>query len=118
MVISIIGLISVISVISLGSKPERDKLEIAVEELVSNIRLEQAKAMAVADCANFGVERINNSSYKLICSSKIINLESGLILSGGPITFIPPEPANNIANFTINTTTISINENGSIEITP
>lgn len=116
-VIAIIALISVVSLVSLGNKPAKDELEISTEELVSYIRLEQARAMATENCLNFGVERVDDFSYKLLCSNQIINLRTGITLSQGKVSFIPPEPEVNLAfNFKLNTITISVNQNGSIEI--
>jgi len=117
-VVSIISLFAVLAVVSLKGKSSQDNLDIAAETLISNIRREQALALATqTSCSSFGVKRLNDSSYKLICSNETVNLAPDLTLSQGEVYFLPPAPqVNKLSDFRLNNKNIIINANGNIEI--
>lgn len=128
---AIIALITTVVIISYPENLQKqDELDLAIEELVSNIRRIQHMALATEQCgeqsaAHFGIKKKTPNSYEIYCNSnnqlEIINLPAGIIIQNGKVEFKPPyaEP-DKYTQFDIRQDSIikliSINNNGQIQV--
>lgn len=104
-VMAIIALITTVVIISYPENLQKqDELDLAIEELVSNIRRAQHMALATESCKggpakNFGVKALNETSYQLYCNKDkpldTISLPPGITFNiieykKGEMQFVPP----------------------------
>ena len=115
------------STISLvGNKGPDDVEERDQETLISDIREAQNKAMVTEKCGglsalHFGVRFSSGNDYEVYCANSTGEVVDRTVsvpgLTEGRAEFIPPHPTlQNYQSFSLGSTVIQVNPNGSIDI--